>query len=146
MNAHFLAGVLLEDEESGALVLAVLTPESQQELLRRVPPVHPEVKAHHMTIAFNPSLEAYYQVYSHRAGRPVKMKVVGMMQDDKAQAVAVYPDCDTENEHPHITISVATGVPAKYSNELLAKSGTYPLKPFMLEAVVTLEDLSASKA
>ncbi len=53
MNGQLLAKWLLDDA-SGLFISAVLTPESQKLLLERIPPVHEWVKAHHMTISFNP--------------------------------------------------------------------------------------------
>jgi hypothetical protein len=135
MNAAALIGALLEDG-SNLIVSAVLTPQSRQRLLQRVPPVHPEVKAHHMTISFDPPTERIWNYYRSAVGKPMVLRVYGVAQDERGQAVRV--EGESENPHPHITISCATGVPAKYSNELLAQ-GWEPLDPFTLEAVVEIE-------
>lgn len=123
----------LLDGQSGVFVSATLTPESQQLLLERVPPVHPFVHAHHMTIAFDPPVERYADVYEPMIGKNVVLRVVGVAQDDRGQAVAV--EGQSENKAPHITISCADGVPAKYSNELLSKGWT-PVSSFELQATV----------
>lgn len=138
MNGSILAKWLL-DGNSGLLVSAVLTPESQKLLLERVPPRHPDVKAHHMTIAFDPPLERFAHYYRQAVGKIMPIRVVGIAEDEQGQAVRV--EAESENENPHITISCATGVPAKYSNELLSK-GWKRLSQFELQATVTAEPLT----
>lgn len=139
ISGVLLANWLLDSDNSGVLVSAVLTPESQRDLLQRVPPVHKWVKAHHMTIAFNPPLDRFEQLYKPQIGQPVRLAVVGVAQDDKAQAVLV--EGPSANARPHITISCADGIPAKYSNELLS-SGWTPVPRFELEAVIEAEVLT----
>lgn len=131
-------------EEPGVFISAVLTPESHQELLRRVPPQHAVVYAHHATMAFkpDPATLAYYRQF---AGQRVHIAVLAFAADDKAQAVLVsLPAC--ENEYPHITISVAEGVEARYSNDLFKIVGIHalhPLKVFKVEADVVIEPLES---
>ncbi len=139
---QFTAGQLLAhwllDGKSNVFISASLTPESQQLLLARVPPVHPFVHAHHMTVAFDPPVERYEQVYQPMIGQKVVLRVVGVAQDDRGQAVRV--EAQSENPNPHITISCADGVPAKYSNELLSK-GWNPVSSFELEATIEARPL-----
>ena len=123
----------LLDAQSGVFVSATLTPESQALLLERVPPVHPFVHAHHMTIAFDPPVERFTEVYQPMIGQEIRLRVVGVAQDEKGQAVRV--EAQSENPNPHITVSCADGVPAKYSNELLSK-GWNPVSHFELQATV----------
>jgi len=139
VSAELLVHSLLE-ENSGLLVSAVLTPESQQLLLERVPPVHEWVKAHHMTISFNPPAERYLHYYKQAVGERMPLEVVGQAADDKAQAVVLR--AESENKIPHITISCASGVNARYSNDLVAKGWT-PLDTFVLDSIITVESVTA---
>ena len=140
MTAGTVVKQLLEDG-TNMLVSAVLTPASHRRLLRMVPPVHPVVYAHHVTLAYNPDA-ATLKRYRRMEGQRLKVPVTAVGSDDKGQAVLV--GVDSENEFPHITISVAEGVEAKYSNELLAAqfNDLQHVNIFTLEAVVTIEPLS----
>lgn len=137
MTAQGLVYKLLEDG-TGTFVSAVLTDESRARLLAVVPPVHPTLHAHHMTMAFNPD-EAILSRYRPLEGQTVRLTVTAVAVDNQGQAVLV--GGDSENEYPHITISCADGVPAKYSNELLAKADWQHINPFTLEAYVVIEPL-----
>ena len=140
MNAEDVVRRLLES--TGMVVHAVLTPESQRRLLRAVPPVHPVVYAHHVTMAFNPD-EATLARYQPMAGQRLRVPVVAVALDDKAQAVLV--GVESENDYPHITISVAEGVGPVYSNDLLASADHQHVPLFTLEADVVIEPLEASQ-
>lgn len=137
MTARQIVECLLE-EGTNQIVMVVLTPESQKRLLDAFPPVHPDVKAHHMTAAYDPEpwkLERYQSL----VGKPVNLTVIGYSQDEKGQAVAVMGP--SENLVPHVTISVAPGTGAVYSNELLDR-GWDPVRPRMqLEGVLVIEPL-----
>jgi len=88
---------------------------------QNVGPLHPKVKAHHMTIKFKPSED---EVKALSIGSPTSLKVVGYAQDDKGQAVLVKPQgVRSTNRHPHITVAV-DGVSPAYSNDLLKKGIT----------------------
>jgi hypothetical protein len=123
----------LLDEQSGVYISASLTPESHDRLLERIPPVHPWVHAHHMTMAFNPEVERLEEIYRPMIGQTMRLPVIGQARDEHGQAARV--EARSENENPHITISCAEGVPAKYSNDLLAK-GWERIDPFELQAVI----------
>lgn len=144
MSAEALVNRLLEDQ-SGVIVMAVLTPESHQRLLELIPPVHKTVYAHHVTMAYKPDPQtlAYYRTME---GRRIIVPVVAVAVDDKGQAVLV--GVESENEHPHITISVAEGIEAKYSNELLASEHAKleHVNIFNLDAVVTVEPIEETPA
>lgn len=118
MTADEVVYRLVEDGV-GFCVAAVLTPESKAKLLARVPSIHPNVRANHVTLAFNPEQEIYDRKYLAQVGRRVRVRVVGATQDAKVQAVRV-DGVTSENKTPHITISTAAGVNPAYSNELLA--------------------------
>jgi len=139
MDALSLVQRLLEDR-TNMFVSAVLTPESQRRLLERVPPVHPRVYAHHVTLAFKPEPEVLER-YRQLEGQRLRVPVTAVCVDDKAQAVLV--GVDSENEYPHITISVTEGTPPAYSNELLAaqRADLQHVNIFTLEADVVIEPL-----
>ena len=138
MTAQVIVNKLLED--GGTFVSAVLTDASRARLLAAVPPVHPTVYAHHMTMAFDPD-EATLAKYRPLEGQTVRLTVIAVAVDAQGQAVLV--GGDSENEHPHVTISCAEGVPAKYSNELLAQGERQHVNPFTVEAYVTIEPLES---
>jgi len=46
------------------------------------------------------------------------MKIIGRAQDEKGDALIV-ENTKSNNEYPHITLSVAEGVSPVYSNELI---------------------------
>lgn len=120
------------------LVSAVLTPESRSRLLAAVPPVHPVVYAHHVTTAFDPDPETLER-YRAFDGQRIKVPVTAVAVDDKAQAVLV--GVKSENEYPHITISVAEGVKPRYSNDLFTVADLQHINVFTLEADVVIEPL-----
>ncbi len=72
---------------------------------------------HHMTIKFKPTLE---EIEEAPLGDEVELKIDGWAADEKGQAIAV-SGFRSSNEVPHITISTAEGVGAKYSNNLLGQ-------------------------
>ncbi len=131
------------NESSGLFISATLTPQSKALLLERFPPIHSEVHAHHMTMAFDPPVEHYLEHYNTLIGQPLSIKVIGVAEDDKGQAVRVVGPSD--NTNPHVTISCAKGVPAKYSNQLLS-SGWNPVPTFELEAIIEAIPLNGSSS
>lgn len=138
-SAQILANWLL-DSESGVLVSATLTEDSQKLILERFPPVHPTVYGHHMTIAYDPPLARFERQYQPLIGKVFRLRVVGVAQDAKGQAALV--EGQSENEFPHVTISCAEGVEAKYSNELLSKGWT-PVSKFWIKALVEVRKLES---
>lgn len=144
MKSNLIVSMLLEEQTDGYLAV-VLTPRSRNELLRLVPAKHEDVIAHHMTIAFKPG-DDILKKYKPLVGKKIKLVVLGAASDEKGQAVLV--NGPSENPHPHITISCAPGVEAKYSNELLSR-GWRRTKPFNVYGqvqFVPLDDDPASKA
>jgi len=141
MNSMTVVQRLLEDR-TNMFVSAVLTPQSQRRLLEMVPSVHPIVYAHHVTLAFNPEPDVLER-YRSLEGTRIRVPVTAVCVDEKAQAVLV--GVDSENEYPHITISVAEGVPPSYSNELLAAqhADMQHVNIFTLEADVVIEPLDS---
>jgi len=101
-----------------------LSPEAHDELLRRFPPIHPNVFGHHATLQFGPTPE--HIAAMGQPGSASKMRVVGHHADDKGQAVTVqmHNPVTRATELRHITISTANDpvknkpIPPVYSNEL----------------------------
>lgn len=95
-----------------------LPPMSRQRLLRAFPPVFPRLWADHMTIwhfkdgGVMPELPW---------GKTVDLKIVGVFQNTKAQAIVVNPPTRLRppGRTPHITISTDEGVAPAASNELV---------------------------
>ncbi len=97
-------------------------------------PLHGDVKAHHMTLKFDPSPAEAAEV---PVGTRASAEVVGYAADEKAQAVLVRSSVRSSNQHPHVTVAVAPGVGAVYSNTLLAQNVT-PIKGPRLTGVVEI--------
>jgi hypothetical protein len=138
-------------------VAAVLTEASQQALLERMEQLAPIPEgwtrvAHHMTIA-PPSDDAWRFSsgdYPVAKGGKVEVTVLGYARDDKGLAVAVasqpsYGALRGSNEHPHITVALAPGTRAVYSNELLARQpGKKIDPPLKLEARLCIVSADSS--
>ena len=111
-----------------------LTPENREQLLRDFPPKHGDVRADHATLAFSPSDEETSSLLGeHPVGTHLPLKVVGYAEDERAQVVKIElpegmgrPDGGT----PHVTISLAPGTEAAYSNELVEKARPVELKTY----------------
>lgn len=142
MAHHFMsADTTIETiPDDGMFVSAVLTPGSREELLRRFQPAHAIVHAHHVTMAYKPDAETleYYRKFE---GKRLRIPVIAFAADDKALAVLV--GAESENDFPHITISVAEGVEARYSNDLLRDNKFQQIPIFTVEADVVIEPLSS---
>lgn len=106
----------------GSCIAIVLSPESRRELIdwwnnsvgidlldRTI--------AHHMTLKYQPD-EIECQNYD--IGSLANVKVVGYAADEKAQAVAVECQIESQNRKPHITVSVSVDTMPVYSNKLLS--------------------------
>lgn len=120
-----------------------LLPEEQDTLLRRVPPLHPQVHAGHVTLFFKTNEKQLEKIEVY-LGKEIEVEVVAKVNDDRGQTVKVIvpPDIEQiprEKKDPkvhHVTLSCAEGVSPVYSNELL-KGATAPLEaPFKLKGIV----------
>lgn len=123
----------------------LLCPSSQRELLAWWEetvgiPLLGDVKAHHMTLIFDPT--ASERALVRTMGVTGYMQVVGYAADEKGQAVLVHPEGSlwSKNLHPHVTVAVAPDVPAVYSNELLARGHTQVKGPRLVGVVEILAD------
>lgn len=108
---------------------------SKATLLSNCPPVHTNIFAEHMTIAFRPS-DLVEKELIIRLGEKVNLSVIGQATDNKGQAVAVETSDvkRTDNGQAHITISCAPGTKPVYSNTLIA--GYTPITPFTISGVI----------
>lgn len=102
-----------------------LAPDVKRQLLEDFPAAHQGVQADHVTLVFKPTAEQL-EVIKEKfpPGTAVPIKVTGVAQDEKAQALEVELPPDVAelgtNQRPHVTVSVAEGVSPVYSNELLS--------------------------
>ncbi len=98
-----------------------------------------KVIAHHLILKFKPSRE---EVLALPVGQLVKFTVLGFAADRRAQALSctVPSSLVCSNEHPHVTVSVASGVSPVYSNTVLARGSLNPLTPFELTGRVGFSD------
>jgi len=113
-----------------------LTEKSKQKLLGWYAPMFPNVKAHHITLAFKSG-----DVGPFTIGQKVTLRITGQGADSKCQAVVInvlgYPTAlwYRGESCPHITISHTDEVTPVYSNELLNHSFTH-VPSLELEGVV----------
>jgi len=89
--------------------------EDTEGLLKQFPPKHQNIFATHSTISFRPDTG----LKGIAVGEKTRMKVIARVFDIRGDALLV-ENSKSENEHPHITLSCADGVPAKYSKEMIA--------------------------
>lgn len=107
-----------------------ITEESKNMLLKMIPPEHKNVFGDHVTIEYG--VDKPHPM----SGTKVRLTILGYAVDAKGKAVFV-EGVDSQNRHPHITISTAEGVEPFYSNELLAKNRIIKLKePITVEGTV----------
>jgi hypothetical protein len=86
-------------------------------------PLHLDVKIHHMTIKFEPQgMDCLFCDMDEQK----TIKVIGWAADERGQAVLVDigDNLICYNDHPHVTMAVAEGTSAAYSNALLARGHT----------------------
>lgn len=102
------------------MIQVVLSDSEHNRLISIFPPKHPNVYAHHMTVAFKPTKEQCER-YSKFVGQEIEMPVITEVSDDKAQALLI-DSIYSENEFPHITVSTAEGTKPSYSNQLIANN------------------------
>ncbi len=84
-------------------------------------PLLSDVKSHHMTIKFDPSDDVLRTLPIGEEGH---LQVVGYAADERGQAVLVRSNVRSYNLHPHVTVAVAPGTEAYYSNDLLKRTVT----------------------
>lgn len=88
----------------------------KEDLIKKFPPKHKKIFAHHSTIAFKPK-----DLDSINIGKKSKMKIIGRVFDDKGDALLV-ENPKSNNKYPHISLSCIEGVEPVYSNELIEKA------------------------
>ena len=108
-----------------------LTQHARNILIQSFPPVYNDVKTTHVTLHYMPSKEVLNGL---DIGAKVDFTVLGCVKDDKVQAVPVklHEGVKSENQHPHVTLSVSPTGSAKDSNNLLAHTpnlNNLPNKP-----------------
>ena len=69
----------------------VLDKASQARLLEKFPPSHSKVFAHHVTVAFKPTIE-FFNEYKKYIGRPAILNVFGYAKDENGEAMTTPPN------------------------------------------------------
>ena len=113
-----------------------LTPKSQWKLLSAIPPTHPNIQADHVTLLFEPSLEA---LQTADIGKKVSVNIKALADSDSVQAVTVAlpQGLASDNHTPHVTLSTDEASAPKLANMLLQSRSTTPLsQPLKLNGVV----------
>ena len=107
-----------------AYIGVFLSDSDRERLLKKFPPIHSQVQAHHLTIWFHTD----GKMPDVNFGDVVGMKVIGYAEDDKAQVVAVQVPASLrpQGRMPHITISVSPGIPPKYAKDLVQSADGVP--------------------
>lgn len=106
-------------------IVVLLDADSHERLLDWFPPLYRNVRAHHVTVKYDPDADDL-EFLRRMEGTPVKVDLLSYHEDDDAQAVRVeIPDYleRRANRISHVTISTAEDVPAVYSNELIREPG-----------------------
>lgn len=93
-------------------VLFTMVRVNTEEVLKRFPPVHPQVWSHHSTIEWKPErLEV-------PIGEEVRLQILGRLTTERVDVLLVDNPL-SKNRYPHITLSTAEGVPPVESNREL---------------------------
>ena len=107
-----------------AYVGVFLSDSAKHQLLREVPPEHPQIWAHHVTLWH---VSDGVAMPDFPWGQEVSLRVVGEASKNGVQAVVVQlPPSLRSRGIPHITISTERGVPPAASKALLT---THPVEP-----------------
>ena len=93
-----------------------LDPSSQDKLSALA--TLPQVESHHVTAAYNPSPEEATPLDA-LLGETRRIHAFRLASNGRAEAVEVDTPNLSSNKHPHVTVSLAPGVPAKTSNDML---------------------------
>lgn len=111
-----------------------LAEQARDNLLRRIPPIYPDVIAHHVTHEFN--------IVDQLPPDATHVRVTYMMHGNGVQAAIVKVNGTTAREHSdsfyHITISIdrAAGAQAKDSNDLIKDSRNWTVVvPFDVDVI-----------
>jgi hypothetical protein len=124
---------LLDHGKKPSYLGLFLDAKSKADLIHAFPYLHDRPQASHVTLIRKPSAEDMALI-----GTKGSAIVIGYAEDDKAQAVLVKlsPNLPlASGKIPHVTLSVAQGVKAQYSNELL-RGDVEPTKGVRLQGVV----------
>jgi len=114
----------------------LLAKSSRTMLLKKYPPKFENVIAHHITHLFDSPNE--------KPKSPESVKVVGIADNEKAQALVVEIDGNTKSPDGriyHITLSLEKGAKAKDSNDLLVK-GFEKISPIDIKVDPSVETKS----
>ena len=120
----------MESEEIWYSALFVTEPKK---VIKKFPPKHSKVYAHHLTIEFKPkSLEGI------EVGKIWSIRVIGRAFDDKGDALLVENE-KSKNKFPHITLSCSVDTDPVCSNELIEKAKANNtieyVEPYFIEAI-----------
>jgi hypothetical protein len=116
---------------------AQLTPMARQKLLRAFPAIHSDIRADHMTIWYDPP-DRVLDTLTPLLGKTTQLKVIGYAEDERGQVVRVATRLPTKGRNPHVTLSVAPGTKAVYSNTLLSRGFKKVTGP-SLDAILTIQ-------
>ena len=108
---------------------------NQSQLFDIAKPQHENVFASHITCEFGVPEDA---PLPKEVGY---VRVVGIAEDDKAQALIVSVDGVTERPRGglyHITLSTADGVKPVYSNQMINEQGYMPIPPKWIDAKASI--------
>ena len=102
-----------------------LSSMDQKKLIKKFGKKYSEVHAEHMTIwhfqdGGDPKIETL------PIGKSFPLKITGYVEDEKAQAIILQPPSKFKPKSgrtAHITLTLASGVGPKYSNDLIAREG-----------------------
>ena len=102
---------------------------SKKTLLEKVPAVHKNIFAHHLTVKYRPTSQ---DIFSYEPGKEYDLEVRGAVKDGKGQAVII-KNIETENPVSHITISTAGDTKPNYSNDLIKTAPVENIETFSIK-------------
>jgi hypothetical protein len=110
--------------KSGRFFSIVLDVDSQERVAAFA--VHPKVFAHHVTVAYDPSVERAAEIRV-LLGKKYSFQGYAIATDERCQALRV-EGVPSDRKQPHVTISVVEGTKPVYSNELLERVEGEPVE------------------
>eukprot|EP00884_Botryococcus_braunii_P015874 jgi/Botrbrau1/2970/Bobra.0026s0037.3 len=97
-----------------------LTESAILQLRKRITPSHPNTSGDHMTVLFSPGWQELEDMLKLPIGVGVQLYVTGLIDNESFQVLMVKPPLvlgERKPNAPHITLSVAKGVPAKMAGQ-----------------------------
>lgn len=104
----------------------LLTDYSKSFLLYKIPPLHENIYAEYITLAYKPNKEIN-SYFNNKLRNKYIIEVTNHLFDEKVQLIIVNGINRVDKKTSHVTISCAKNIKPFYSNTLIKKSKPLPL-------------------